>query len=526
MLKDQKTFDFMYSKYKDSIKEMMNLYTDFLGFTYPQNDKRFDLMSKLIGTQLSEGIYILNYLHKSIDLDGDVCEFGIAQGATSAFLADEIKNTDKKIWLFDSFQGLPKPTEKDTLKDDIFNLGSMDAYTGTMSCGLEQVTERLNDIQFPFERVNIVPGFIEETIKFNNLPDKVSFAYVDFDFYEPILIALNFLDNVLVENGHIVVDDYDFFSTGAKTAVDEFIESKKDRYEFIKPVDSAGKFCVLRKKPIIMRDIKVTFCMITCDGDDYIYENVKNIYPFAHSICISEGATENWGKAMNLNSQRSSDKTLELLNKLKSEDTENKIRIIHKKDFYRDKLEQTNYYMMLVPEDTDYIWVVDDDEFYLPEDITKMIDILKKNDYSMVTVKMYHFWKNYDTIGDGEIFNDSINRIWKYKVGDFFIDHRPMKISEEDSKNILNNKDVICRHYSFINEKRVYDKMLYYSKTFGLDYIENWYKPVWKEWNEKNKDYVEENHTIHPSYEGGKTRKFDGKHPKILERKIKEKKND
>ena len=68
--------------------------------------------------------------------------------------------------------------------------------------------------------------------------------------------------------------------------------------------------------------------------------------------------------------------------------------------------------------------------------------------------------------------------------------------------------------------------MLYYSKTFGLDYIENWYKPVWKEWNEKNKDYVEENHTIHPSYEGGKTRKFDGKHPKILERKIKEKKND
>ena len=62
------------------------------------------------------------------------------------------------------------------------------------------------------------------------MPNKVCFAYLDFDFYEPTLAGLRFLDDKLEIGGHILVDDYGFFSSGAKTAVDEFTKENKNKY--------------------------------------------------------------------------------------------------------------------------------------------------------------------------------------------------------------------------------------------------------------------------------------------------------
>ncbi len=236
------------NKYKDVIREIEGLYKEFLFRDIPASDeKKVILMSKLLGTQISEAIYILNYLHKSLNLEGDVCEFGVAQGATSTFLANEIRSSNKNLWLFDSFQGLPKPSKKDILKDDMFKLGSIEAYEGTMFFPIAIVKQKLIDINFPLSRIKIIPGFIEETIKKSDIPNKICFAYVDFDFYEPILITLNFLDKVLQKNGFVIVDDYGFFSTGAKTAVDEFIELNKQKYNFHLPIKPAGYFCILEK---------------------------------------------------------------------------------------------------------------------------------------------------------------------------------------------------------------------------------------------------------------------------------------
>ncbi len=216
-------------------------------FPSPAPEGRSELLEKLLGTQFAEAVYILNYLHRSLKLPGDVCEFGIAQGATSALLANEIRDTGKLLWLFDSFEGLPKPTEKDTLIHDIFSLGTMEKYQGTMAYGVNEVLERLRAISYPLSGVKIVPGFIENTISHGDLPDKVCFAYVDFDFYEPILITLNYLDEHLSDGGSIVVDDYGYFSSGAEAAVDEFMSAHRGRYEFTLPDESAGCFAILSK---------------------------------------------------------------------------------------------------------------------------------------------------------------------------------------------------------------------------------------------------------------------------------------
>lgn len=236
------------TKYLAIIKELDGAYREFLFKDFPAHDKgRIHLMGKLEGTEPAEALYLLNYLHKSLKLEGDICEFGVANGATSALMAYEIKRTDKCIWLFDSFKGLPAPSKKDVLLNDIYGLGSIDAYEGRMASPIDSVSAKLKDIDFPQSRTKIIQGFINDTIKSSNLPKKVCFAYVDFDFYEPICTALNFLDAVVSENGFIMVDDYGFFSAGAKDAVDEFVDAKKGNYQIFFPIESAGKFCILKK---------------------------------------------------------------------------------------------------------------------------------------------------------------------------------------------------------------------------------------------------------------------------------------
>ena len=191
-----------------------------------------DLLKDLIGTSLVGGLKILDALNKTIEIDGDICEFRVAQGTTSKLIAHFIKNTNKKLFLFDSFQGLPKPTEKDQLKDDIFNLGNMEKYQGKMSHAENKVINELKSINFSNDKLIINKGFFNEESKIHmRLPKAVSFAFLDFDFYQPTLDGLNFLNKVLNVGGIIIVDDYDFFSTGVKTSVDEWFKLNSKSYK-------------------------------------------------------------------------------------------------------------------------------------------------------------------------------------------------------------------------------------------------------------------------------------------------------
>jgi len=231
----------------EAAAELESLYRQFVFPELPTNSTRFELLGMLEGTQLGEAFYLLNSLHRSLNLEGDVCEFGVAQGATSAVIGNEILPTSKKLWLFDSFEGLPRPTSKDVLIDDIFNLGAIEKYVGTMAHQPKEVRARLELIKFPLNRVELVAGFIENTIHQSRLPKQVCFSYVDFDFYEPIKIALEFLHDRLPVGGHIVVDDYGWFSSGAKTAADEFVAAHRSEYLLTLPVSFAGHFAVIRK---------------------------------------------------------------------------------------------------------------------------------------------------------------------------------------------------------------------------------------------------------------------------------------
>lgn len=222
------------------------------GYSIESNETRSKLLARLIGTQPSEAYFIVHALAKCKDVRGDVCEFGVAEGETSALIANEIKSCNKMLHLFDSFEGLPKPTAKDQLKDDIFSLGNMEAYAGKMSFPELMVRTRLREISFPADRFVVHKGFIDQVFRDDaNLPSKISFAYVDFDFYKPIKLALEFLHATTSAGSIIIVDDYDFFSTGVKTAVDEFLKEKNLGsiiYKCFVPNAVYGYFAVLTRR--------------------------------------------------------------------------------------------------------------------------------------------------------------------------------------------------------------------------------------------------------------------------------------
>jgi hypothetical protein len=227
-----------------------HLYNDVTGReAIPPDPRRIALLGRLLGTSPAEAYAIVEALASTRSIDGDVCEFGVAQGDTSALIAHEIRNQARVLHLYDSFEGLPEPTAADELKDDIYGLGSMERYAGEMSAPIDMVVARMRAVGLPPNRYVLHKGFIETLRDDPSLvPSRVSFAYVDFDFYEPIKIALDLLHERASPGAIVIVDDYDFFSTGAKKAVDEFVARHPAVYALEVADLSRGHFATLMKR--------------------------------------------------------------------------------------------------------------------------------------------------------------------------------------------------------------------------------------------------------------------------------------
>lgn len=234
----------------DAITVVEKLFKEFLHADFDnENPMRQELLADLMGVDTMEGLYICYYLNKSLSVEGDLCEFGVAQGRTTTLMANEIMNTDKKMYLFDSFEGLPAPTKEDELIDDIFELGSINAYTGKMSCPRKLVEAQLANLGFPENRIEIIPGMFNDSLKnAKKIPEKVAFAFVDFDFYLPIIQALEFLHPRVSTGSNIVIDDYKYFSSGVEKAVKEFQDKYLNQYELVIPKTPAKNFAMLVRK--------------------------------------------------------------------------------------------------------------------------------------------------------------------------------------------------------------------------------------------------------------------------------------
>jgi len=126
--------------------------------------------------------------------------------------------------------------------------------------------------------------------------------------------------------------------------------------------------------------MKITFGMIVLNGDQVLEETLSSVYPYAHQILIAEGPVGYWQQQGYTTSM---DGTNEILENFP--DPDNKIKIVHSQ--YSEKDEQCNAYMEFLDDETDYIWNLDCDEVFKPEDIEKVINLLETERYNSVGFK-------------------------------------------------------------------------------------------------------------------------------------------
>ena len=130
---------------------------------------------------------IKKFANECKDLEGEFIEMGVYRGGAALAIA---KSSNRMIHLFDSFKGLPKPSDIDKHREGQFNENRLNVEKVLM---LFKVKYEIHE------------GFIPDTFKDCNI-DKVAFAHVDLDLYEGTKSAIEFLKPRMVKGGIIIFD--------------------------------------------------------------------------------------------------------------------------------------------------------------------------------------------------------------------------------------------------------------------------------------------------------------------------------
>ena len=160
---------------------------------------------------------ILDLLFRCLNVDGDVVELGCYEGDTSLLFAEMLRRerSDKKLWIYDSFEGLPEKTTYDDCE------AGRDFQKGELCISKKYVKQR-------FLRANLPVPVIKKgwfcDLTDTDLPSRISFAFLDGDLYESIRDSLALVGPVMDTRGIIVVHDYNNEQLpGVTRAVDEWL---------------------------------------------------------------------------------------------------------------------------------------------------------------------------------------------------------------------------------------------------------------------------------------------------------------
>ncbi len=161
---------------------------------------------------------ILELAEEALKISGDYVEMGCYKGDTSLLLAEllvekSVEKDVKKLWIYDSFDGLPEKREEDESA-----LGVL-FKKGELFVTKREVKERFLRAGLP---VPIIKKAWFSDLKDEDLPSLIAFAFLDGDFYESIKDSLKLIVPRMNKDGIIVVHDYTNSALpGVKRAVDE-----------------------------------------------------------------------------------------------------------------------------------------------------------------------------------------------------------------------------------------------------------------------------------------------------------------
>ncbi|NNJ10624.1 macrocin O-methyltransferase [Chloroflexales bacterium ZM16-3] len=178
---------------------------------------------------------MVRYLNRSA-LPGAIVECGVWNGGSSAMMAAACRDTGvpRSFWLFDSFEGLPRPTEND-------NAIERDSYfEGWNKGSIENVERIFRKLELPLNHVHFVKGWFDQTIPVATV-DQIALLHIDADWYESVSLVLNQLYDRITPGGYVVFDDYGYWE-GCDRAAHDFLDSRGMPRAALHRVGSMGAY--------------------------------------------------------------------------------------------------------------------------------------------------------------------------------------------------------------------------------------------------------------------------------------------
>ena len=151
--------------------------------------------------------------------NGAIVECGSYLGGAAALMA--LSCPEREVWLFDSWEGCPEPTELDV------NWIGAAGRPGDFSASEHDTRVFLyNTLGFSPNRVKMVKGWFSETLDSAMTSiGRIGLLHLDSDWYSSTREALEATYDHVAPGGIVVIDDYGAWK-GCKIAVDEFRSSR------------------------------------------------------------------------------------------------------------------------------------------------------------------------------------------------------------------------------------------------------------------------------------------------------------
>ncbi len=173
-------------------------------------------------------------------IPGDIVECGVWRGgacmvAALSLLAEG--DTTRRIWLYDTFAGMTRPTARDTHRwtgrhrwaeqdaRKIWQQSEKKDHNEWCYASLDEVRRNLVGTGYPQSQIEFVKGDVGATLSSGG-PAKIALLRLDTDWYESTRTALQLLYPRLSEKGVFIIDDYGVWA-GARQAVDEYFAEQK-----------------------------------------------------------------------------------------------------------------------------------------------------------------------------------------------------------------------------------------------------------------------------------------------------------
>lgn len=185
------------------------------------------------------------------NIPGDFVECGVWRGGSSLLIIKTLQKfnvTNRKIWLFDTFDGMSNPTDNDKdfsnktaetlLRQEKKNNNSYIWAYAT----LEDVQTNINLAAYPSNLVNYIKGKVEDTLPKKKYFDSCALLRLDTDWYESTKIELEYFYPLLINKGVLIIDDYGHWQ-GCRKAVDEYFK-KLNFFPLLQRIDYTGRLFI------------------------------------------------------------------------------------------------------------------------------------------------------------------------------------------------------------------------------------------------------------------------------------------